>query len=200
MIKKMEYTRIFIAINFPPDIKLKLAGFISRMRGKFSNIRWVSDENLHLTLKFLGKTPESDLNKLYSGCQNAVTESVPFSFSCEGLGMFPSERSPRVVWLGIKKGEEELKSLVSKIENNLVNRGFPEEKRDYKPHLTLGRVKTEDNSFKNLWEDLTPCRNFKTGEIFTDKIYVMKSVLSSKGAEYSILKEFCLKKEGIKGN
>lgn len=188
----MEFVRAFISINFPSETKIKLADFISGLRDKFSNIRWVHDENLHLTLRFLGEIPKDDLNKLYLGCQSAVSNIDPFGFSCEGLGMFPNERSPRVVWLGIKKGEEELKELVYRLENGLVKQGFQKEKRDYKPHLTLGRIKTNGDFNRSLWKDLVPYHNFKLKEIIADKIYVMKSVLGSKGAEHYVLKEFKL--------
>ena len=114
----MEQVRAFISINFPPAVKLKLAGFVLNLRGKFSNVRWVYDGNLHLTLKFLGEIPKDDLDKLYQGCLSAVADITPFSFSCEGLGMFPNERFHRIVWLGIKKGEEDLKGLFCKLENN----------------------------------------------------------------------------------
>lgn len=177
--------RVFIAINFPSEIKSGLSDFVSDLRDKFSNIRWVSGENVHLTLKFLGEVSESDLENVYLSCQNAVSDIAPFRFSCGGLGVFP-----RVIWLGISSGEKELKNLVCRLEDNLAGHGFPKEKRDYKPHLTLGRVKSPC--------DLGQYRNFKLGEIFVDKICVIKSVLSSKGAEHCVLKEFYLKKEGSK--
>lgn len=171
-----------------------MGGFISGLRNKFSNVRWVYDGNLHLTLKFLGEMPKDDLDKLYLGCRSAVSDIAPFSFSCEGLGMFPNERSPRIVWLGIKKSKEEFKDLVCKLESSLSGLGFPKDKRDYTPHLTLGRIKTPDDSVKNLWKDLGPYHNFRLREIFADKICVMKSVLSSEGAEHSVLEEFYFKR------
>ncbi|MDD5773778.1 MAG: RNA 2',3'-cyclic phosphodiesterase [bacterium] len=188
----MEQVRVFISINFPSETKLKLSGFVSGLRDKFSDVRWVNDESLHLTLKFLGEIPANDLDKLYLGCQNAVSHIASFSFYCEGLGMFPNEQFPRVVWLGIKKGETELKALVCKLEADLAKQGFPNERRDYKPHLTLGRIKTANNSTKKLWKDLSPYHSFCLGEIVADRICVMKSVLGSSGAEHFVLKEFKL--------
>ena len=192
-IKKL--VRTFVAILLPDKIKLELAALLSDLHNNFPWIRWVPYENVHLTLKFLGGISADDVNNVYSGCRKVVREVEPFIFSFKGLGVFPSVRSPRIIWLGVEMGKEELAGLATKIESSLEEKGFAREKRKFQSHFTLGRIRiasSGDIPEKDLWNELMPYHNFRLGEVMVDKICVMKSMLHPKGAEYHIMNEFKL--------
>lgn len=177
--------RLFIAANIPEDLKDKFAILTKRLKYKISGIRWVRDSNFHLTLKFLGEVKEERIEKISKALSNAAEGISPFNVHFLGLGAFPNEHSPRIVWAGIKEGTDELKKLADRIEYFFAGIGFEKEKRAFSAHLTLGRSKTYDLkeiSFENLDSDL--------GSYKLERIYLMQSTLTPEGPEYEILRSF----------
>lgn len=143
---------------------------------------------MHLTMKFLGNIEQSKVQKISKLLKNIASDFNSFTIQFSNIGGFPNMQRPRVVWMGIKKGSESLKHLNNKVECELEKIGFEKEKREYKAHLTLGRVK----SLKNI-PDLTRLINEAVlqfqGKIIIDKLMLFQSTLTPKGAIYTPLAE-----------
>ena len=183
--------RIFIAINLPEKIKKELSSF--QKKWPTLPCRWVKKENLHLTLAFLGYLNEEQLNVVLKITKEVVEKNGPFSISlnktCYGPGKkFP----PRLVWVQGQRSEglSKLKKCLDRLLSEQIN--FLPEKRDFLPHITLGRIKKWN--FRQIEPEERPDVNIEVSlEIPVNSIEVMESHLKRTGAEYEILKSFSLK-------
>lgn len=134
--------RTFIAINLNPEIKEYLASFQANLYIPESKIRWVEKNNLHLTIKFLGYTSLEQRETIKSVIKEITGQYGPFVIKLtSNMGIFPTYKMPRIIWVGIKEGANELKELYNCLENNLSDKGFPREDKDFSGHITIGRVK-----------------------------------------------------------
>lgn len=104
-------------------------------------IAWVSPENLHVTLKFLGHVDAARLDALADALARAAAGVAAFELGVGGLGAFPTPTRPRVVWAGITAGAEAVTALAAGVETALGVLGFAPEDRPFAPHVTLGRVR-----------------------------------------------------------
>ena len=104
----MEKVRTFIAIGLPPEIIANIKELQEELKKSNAKVRWVKPENIHLTLKFLGHLPPEQLEKVKITARETLQPFKPFGISISGLGAFPKIKYPRVVWIGIDKGKEEI--------------------------------------------------------------------------------------------
>jgi len=181
--------RTFIAINMTNEIKESLNKIQTQLKKANADVKWVSSDGMHITLKFLGNVVIGQLEGVYQMVLEATAELNPFLLSLASLGAFPNLLSPKVVWVGVNKGKEECVNLAKRIDGNLHRLGFPVEQRDFVPHLTLGRVKSpyRRNELSKLISNLT-MQSF--GQMEVSKIGIMGSQLTPKGAIYTTLREF----------
>ncbi len=181
--------RTFIAINLSPEIKKTLSLLIGELDKGSRNIKWIRQEGMHLTLKFLGEIGRERVPEIEDVLIRISKNYEPFVLKFKGTGSFPpGKKNPRVLWVGIEEGET-LRALQSQLEGELEKLGFPKEKRKFHAHLTLGRVK----SFFNLRETLSLLEKYRErnfGEMEAEKITFFQSILKTAGAEYSVLSEF----------
>ena len=177
--------RTFIAIAIPKNIKDKIGVYEEPLKKEKAKISWVKPENIHITLKFLGEVEENKISEIYEALKKCVSNQKPFDIEVMGTGGFPNLNRPRVIWVGLKKGSEELKTLAKSIDNELEKLGFQKEKRGFSPHLTVGRVK----SIYNIHEFVKKMNSVEfKGDTFTaDEILIMKSDLKPTGAVYTKL-------------
>lgn len=133
--------RTFIAVELPPDLKTALGSFQNSLSIPTQAVKWVNPESMHLTIKFLGDTPLSQIPNIIKGLEKAAQVCYAFTLSTTRIGAFPSLSSPKVIWLGLEGEIEKLNTLFAEVEKNISGLGFPAEKRDFAPHLTLGRLK-----------------------------------------------------------
>ncbi len=137
----MGVFRAFIAIDLPNDIEEKLDRVTGHFQQHLENapVRWVPASNVHLTLKFLGEVSESNYGMLTDILEVQAAEHSPIEISIGGVGAFPNIRRPRVIWIGVE-APAELQLLQRGIEVETSRLGYAPEKREFSPHLTLGRV------------------------------------------------------------
>ncbi len=139
----MPSRRLFVALEPPEPVRRRLAAVsegIRRAAGKAAgDVRWVADENLHLTLQFLGAVPEERVAAVQGVLAAAATSARPILLEVKGAGGFPNARRPRVVWLGLSGEVAELAHLAADLGRRLAPLGFPPEARPFAAHLTLGR-------------------------------------------------------------
>jgi 2'-5' RNA ligase len=177
--------RLFVAIALPPDLAARASEILP---GTLPALRRVKAENLHLTLAFLGQTPDDCLPDVVSAAREAAARVRRFRLAFDRAGRFPERGRPRVVWLGISDGEPAVLELGAGVYAGLRSRGLRFDDRPLAPHLTLARV-TEDASGPEaktvgaaLRDLATPPLGFEVSEIA-----VVQSVLSPKGPRYTTL-------------
>lgn len=184
--------RTFIAIELPKNIKDSLASLQEQLKTSGADVKWVSLENIHLTLKFLGEIDETKLNKIIKILEDAALDKNPFQIGISSLGAFPKINFPRVIWIGIGKGDSEVKAIARDLEEKISQIGIPKEGRAFSSHITIGRVRSMRNREKLIRELETLASNFgqrNFSEFSVTKITLFKSTLTPKGPIYEALKE-----------
>lgn len=177
--------RIFIAIPLPPDLAIRAWEILPT---SLPALRRVKPENLHVTLAFLGWTPDERLKDVTSAAREAVADVSPFQLTFQGIGRFPERGRPRVVWIGIAEGGASVVQLGAGVSAGLRSRGLSFDDRPLSPHLTLARV-PEDASTAEAKTVAAAVESLPVPrlELAVDEIAVVQSVLSPKGPRYSAL-------------
>lgn len=138
--------RTFIAVEIPPEAQEKLSRLQQQVKIKLppNSVRWTVVANIHLTLHFLGNISPDEVLTVGRLLNDIATVRPAFSLTLSGLGYFPNQHKPRIIWAGIKGETEPLITLQQMLGEQLQTEiGFTPESRPYSPHLTLGRVKQE---------------------------------------------------------
>jgi 2'-5' RNA ligase len=147
---------------------------------------------MHLTLKFIGEFPDNKASDLRSVLMDLSLKHKRFPLKLVSTGTFPPRsRHPRILWVGIEESRE-LMSVQKQIEFMLEKLSIAREKRKFFPHLTLGRVKSNQNIISVL-DELSRNKNTEFGSMEVEKITLFKSTLKPTGAEYSTLVNIELK-------
>ena len=177
--------RIFVAIEISDEARLKAAAYIKNLRTQFSEVRasWDKPEKLHLTMKFLGEISEAQLGNLIDACEKTVAEISPFKLGIGGTGVFPSARQARVLWLGVKDERGKLRRLNDVLESEGEKQGFQKEKRSFKAHLTVARLKEKSNELAEAHLN----GEFEPVEFEVSGIVVFQSELKPTGSIYSVI-------------
>ncbi|MCC7118459.1 MAG: RNA 2',3'-cyclic phosphodiesterase [Anaerolineales bacterium] len=138
----MSMLRAFIAAELPETTRAEVWNQTARLRQNLGAeaVRWVSAENLHLTLKFIGDIPSAHLDFLKQALTRVANAAQPFDLRLTHLGSFPTSKLPRVLWAGVH-APATLTALSQALETALVKLGYKAEIRAFAPHLTIGRIK-----------------------------------------------------------
>lgn len=191
-----EMVRSFIAINLPEVLQNNISSLAVRFRNQLKDARtrvaWVKSGSIHLTLKFLGSIETELVPSIIERLEEAASGIRPFSILLGDLGVFPNLNQPRVIWVGVQKGEEEVRVLQKRIEDGLAELGFNVEKRVFSPHLTLGRIKAL-GSRGEILRALKDLKDTEIGGTEATQVALMKSTLTPQGAIYSELGAVSLK-------
>ena len=156
-----------------------------RLKTKGSDVSWVKSSGLHLTLKFLGLVPMEMIPEIIHAVEPAAAQAHPLRVSVGEVGAFPHLRNPKVVWLGLQ-ADEELMELQRGVEEATSRLGFVPETRPFRPHLTLGRVKSPRRR-EALIAALEAEKGWTGGEFELSELCLMKSELRSDGAVHTPL-------------
>lgn len=137
--------RLFYAVPVPAPIRDAIADLTERVQsavdGEGGHVRWVRMEGLHLTLRFLGPTPEGQVPALRALADREARSCRAFRVEIAGAGAFPDRRHPRTLWLGLRDGAADLADLAERLEAGVVERlGGALETRPFSPHLTIART------------------------------------------------------------
>jgi len=186
--------RTFIAIELPKEIKNSLSCLQEELKKQNADVKWVDPSNIHLTLKFLGEIEDKKTDKLVGIMQEVAKNNPFFAMRICSLGAFPKIEFPRIIWVGIDKGDKETKKLAKDLEERLSGLDIPKEERSFSSHITIARVKSNLNRIK-LTEALKKLEDNwdrKSMEFLVAKITLFKSTLTPKGPIYEALKETTL--------
>jgi RNA 2',3'-cyclic 3'-phosphodiesterase len=186
----MRQIRTFVAIEMPEGIVRQFEDVEARLMKADAHVKWVEPYNIHITMKFLGEIDEGRLGGLYEGVMGGTRGFNPFEVSLAGLGAFPNLRRPRVVWIGIDMGKENLTELQNRLEESIYIHGFSKEDRSFSPHLTIGRVKSP-RGLEELAE-IIKATSFQTASFPVNEVVVMESTLTPEGPIYSPLRKIGL--------
>ena len=182
--------RAFIALAISPAARSVLADVIQRLAGQApTGVRWADPSGMHLTLKFLGTVEPGRVHGIVEAIVGASVGTSPFSIQLSGLGMFPNERRPRVLQAGVQGGLDALRQLREQIEEAVSRLGFPQERRPFSPHLTLGRVRgpVSGGLIQRISVAVTSTSLGPTEPWFVDSVHLVRSTLTPGGARYSAL-------------
>ena len=182
--------RLFVALDFPDSVRASLRDLIARLRPSSSGVRWARPEGMHITLKFVGEADQGKLDAIRAAL-SSVHSPQPIKMHFRGLGFFPNERKPRVLWCGVESSAN-LAALAAGIESALEPLGIPRESRGFVPHLTLGRFDSQRPP-KGTDKLVSAANDLKSSEFGSAReleFYLYQSVLRPAGAEYNRLAAF----------
>lgn len=186
--------RCFIAIDIDEtvkaamgDVRVQLERTVDLRRG---DVKWVRPEAMHLTLKFLGETPDADVVKLCEATERVAERHKAFELEIAGVGHFGG-RNARVLWVGAREGEELLKALQQDLEDELEQAGWPKEGRRFSAHLTLCHIKRPPAGYK-LAQAAESYRDWDCGVTPVNTLTVYQSELRPQGPLYTALGRFSM--------
>jgi|SRR5579871_2216171 len=178
--------RLFTAIDISDDVRNHLERLLTHLRPA-AHLKWSPIYNLHITMKFIGEWPESELDQLKIAL-SCVPKRAAFSIDVRGLGWFPNPHHPRVFWAGVQAGPA-LEELAHAIEAALVPLGVPNEDRDFSPHLTLARIK-QPVPLQTLRQAVTDMESVDFGAFTATSFSLYRSQPGSAGSIYTKLSEY----------
>ena len=189
--------RLFVALAIPAAVRDNLAALLKDLRDLSLRVgdkrgRWVRPENLHVTLKFVGEAADTQLEGIRDALAK-IRSDAPIDLQFRGLGYFPHEKHPRVLWVGLNASSN-LALLAGDIDRALEAQGVAPEKRAFAPHVTLARFEPP-----GLHEKLGAAiqKNFQRefGSFQARDFHLIESKLRPSGAEYTTLASFPLMRE-----
>jgi len=183
--------RSFLAIEIPRTIQKKIEAIQEDLKSSRADVRWMSPEKIHLTLKFFGNIDESTIDPIVKSIEGPLRTTFPFSLKVQGVGAFPHLKNPRVIWMGLVDEKEILTSFQRQLERELEKIGFKREERAFRPHLTLGRVKSSKGR-EELTGRMERHREEGFGDFEVERIVFFKSDLKPSGPIYTVLREMRL--------
>jgi RNA 2',3'-cyclic 3'-phosphodiesterase len=184
--------RLFVALNLPKKERDRIHKASRALRDQELPVRWVAADKYHLTLKFLGEVRQDRVPMIQHILTRVAAGSPPFVADINGFGAFPTVRRPSVLWLGIEPSPA-LRCLKQDVEWALADAGFERETRAFHPHLTLGRVESENGAgaFRGLDEMLAELPY--EGSVQVKSFELMRSQISREGGpQYSVLSSYPL--------
>lgn len=178
--------RAFVAIEIDRDIQNSLGSLINQInKTSLGSVKWTPNQNIHLTLKFLGDVETWELTSINQLLRNVANQSQSFTAVITRLGAFPTPNNPRIIWIGLE-APQTLFHLARTIEDSARNLGFDSERRSFTPHLTLGRVRPGITGIQQdqLAWTLRSISLPKYDPIQMNSITLFQSILKPGGAEY----------------
>jgi 2'-5' RNA ligase len=183
----MPRVRTFIALDLGKPIRDRLVSLQETLARSGAEVKWVEPDNLHLTLLFLGEVDMLDVPAVCEAVARGARDLPAFGLSVEGTGCFPSPRRPRILWVGVGQGVQEVCALHDALEKPLLELGcYRREERQYTPHVTLGRVRSERPAAE-LAAALARQAAWKGGATTVREVQIMGSELTPRGPVYSVL-------------
>lgn len=187
--------RAFVAIEIAAATVQQIAAAIEQFKPRIVGIRWLSPTNFHLTVKFLGNIDESKIEPIRQALTDALRPFQRFTINAKGLGVFPSMKRLRVLWVGLVGSR--LTELTAAVESALVPLGFAREEKTFTPHLTIGRWRQAARADRALEQELKNWRQWDFGATLVDEVILFESVLKPAGAIYNRLKVVTLKPDRV---
>lgn len=191
---KGSVIRSFLAITPPSDIRREIYDWILALKSRVPSVKWVGEDNIHITLKFCGEMKAEKVPELQYLLDEAFDQKHFRSFNVvlEKTGVFPSLAKPRTLWIGIREGNSELQSLASFIDQLCQRAGIASEKRPFHPHITIGRVRSFNRDLLAPVSRDMERKEFAGLQWNVSQVDHIRSTLLPAGPVYSILRSYDL--------
>ena len=180
-----ESVRLFVSVEVSVSETMRSA--ISEI-GSIRNVRPSREDQIHITLSFLGDTPSERIPGLVSNLRESLSGTSLFGLSLKGVGAFPNVRRPRVVWIGIDDGRDELALLADRVREAVRKSRLRQDDKPFSPHVTVGRVQGP--------ADISEAERKYRGTVFSEftvgSVRLMRSVLASSGAKHTVVEDIAL--------
>ncbi|MGB3330380.1 MAG: RNA 2',3'-cyclic phosphodiesterase [Thermomicrobiales bacterium] len=201
--------RLFIAVPLPADVTALVDRTIETLRREPWPVKWSDPHNAHITLHFLGDVDPATAEVLRLALRTPIAAQDAFALRTADLGAFPTIRKPRVLWLGLWGPVHRLETLHAAIGTTLESLGFVLEDRPFSPHITLGRVRADQNRQGDLPQKIRSrlealaARGEVTNKhpvpLPVTEVQLIRSHLSPQGARYEILATYPLNQPDEQG-
>ena len=178
--------RVFLALELDSTVKKQLIRLQQRLSAVGADVHWVHKDQIHLTMKFLGDLTDQMAVDICRLCQNVAAEFGPFEFGVQGGGCFSNHGRPRVIWVGIDDPSGSVRRLHERLEATLAPLGLRRELRSFKPHVTLGRVRSGKNA-QELRSAVKKHEDFEAGITSAEEITIFSSQLSPDGPIHTVI-------------
>jgi 2'-5' RNA ligase len=190
-----DRVRLFVACEVPDEVKEAIGETIESLRKKSGPaVRWIKPEGVHVTLKFLGEVPAKKLPAVKLAIQEAVVGHSPFELEFSNIGTFGGREGLRIMWVGIAGDVLRLEALVRAVNAALAVVGYEPERRPFRPHLTLGRVRDEIGTRQRAEIEVAVGKTEVPGVSWrTSQVSLMRSKIGPGGASYEVLATFPLR-------
>lgn len=176
--------RSFVALPLGDRILGALGAFQEELRPATNDLRWVRPESMHLTLQFLGDVPGREVPDISRALEEVFARQAPIDVECRGVGVFPNFRRPRTLWVGL--AGDGLETLAERCEVVLAPLGFPPAEREFRPHVTLARVRNP-RGFGAIAPAVRAAGERSFGTTRIDGAILYRSELRPDGASYTPL-------------
>jgi 2'-5' RNA ligase len=180
--------RLFIAVELSPEVTTHAARVIARLQATQIQAKWVEPGRMHLTMQFLGDVDELEIPTVCRVMDETGAEMEPFDVEIGGAGAFPNLDAPRTLWLGIRRGGEDLIELHDRLDARLRPLGFRSEDRRFRPHLTIGRLReNEPTALTALAAELGQLTDLHAGVVDVCDFALFVSTPKAEGSGYEVL-------------
>lgn len=185
---------MFCAVDLGARVRANLTSHINRLREMAPHVQasWSREENIHLTLKFLGEIQTSRINNLSSAAARAVANLKPFRITIGETGVFPQHGPQRVLWIGVKDESGKLAELHTRLEEACALEGFAREERPFRPHLTIARLRKPHGA--RALAAAHKEMHFQATDAMVADLSVIRSELDSAGSRYTVISRHLLER------
>ncbi|HEV8354884.1 MAG TPA: RNA 2',3'-cyclic phosphodiesterase [bacterium] len=180
--------RTFIAVDLNATLRAAVVTLERDLEAAGARLKWIKPANLHFTLKFLGEVSTAQVARARIAARETAAAAQPFRIHLASLGAFPTLQKPEVVWVGVGEGKDDLEALAAGLEQQLARQRFPLDRRRFRPHLTLARIR-DVRTWGDIVRALERLRDVSVGGQVIDTLTVYESRLSPKGSSYTALEE-----------
>ena len=182
--------RTFLCFPVPMEVRSKKNMLYSTLEKSPAQIKWVKNDNLHLTLKFIGYTTESQISKIINILSKITIDYKPFQLIINKTGCFPKKERPRTLFLGVDGQINSLNDLFQNIETELEKIDIEKDRNQFFPHITLAKIKYPQAHTPDI--DLFLKSSYDPIDLSLDRVQFFSSELLPSGAIYTLLKTFPL--------
>jgi len=175
--------RGFISIDIGKALELN--GLIEEIERTGADLKFVENENIHLTLKFLGDTKEELIEEIKGIMAESVKGIEPFKIKFKGLGVFPNQKYLRVIWIGIEEPSK-IEKIARNLDEKLSDLGFKKDEHEFSSHITIARVKSARNKDK-MYQIIDKAKGREFNEFEVREISLKKSQLTPNGPIYTTI-------------
>jgi 2'-5' RNA ligase len=190
----MESARLFLALDLEEQVLTRLRDVVQALDPVCDGARWVKPEAMHLTIKFFGVMPLSEVPGIGTGVSRVLERRTAFSGEVCGIGGFPSFERPRVLWAGMRDEEMHIQSFGEELLEELETQGYGAEDRRFVPHITLARFKRRAPLNLTAVSRILPDYGTHSfGETFFDRVVLYSSELTPDGPIYRVVNSWDLK-------